>query len=101
MVHYEFDPSGKIVNQAYYMEVLWHVGDATGNVNCRNVAPPSWQHNSFIDLRALGKTFNSVLLQPPYLIFVGFWRWCISIKRIVLLDFIHRLVSQEQTKLRN
>jgi hypothetical protein len=22
MVHYEFDPSGKIVNQAYYMEVL-------------------------------------------------------------------------------
>jgi hypothetical protein len=34
------------------------------------------------------------------IIFVGFWRWCISIKRIVFLDFIHRLVSQEQTKLK-
>jgi hypothetical protein len=32
--------------------------------------------------------------------FVRFWRWCISIKRIVFLDFIHRLVSQEQTKLK-
>jgi hypothetical protein len=35
------------------------------------------------------------------IISVGFWRWCVSIERIVLLDFIHRLVSQEQTKLRN
>jgi hypothetical protein len=35
-----------------------------------------------------------------WLISVGFWRWCISIKRIVFLDFIHRLVSQEQTELR-
>jgi hypothetical protein len=35
------------------------------------------------------------------IIFVGSWRWCISIKRIVFLDFIHRLVSQEQTKLKN
>jgi hypothetical protein len=35
------------------------------------------------------------------LISVGFWRWCISIKRIVFLDFIYHLVSQEQTKLRN
>jgi hypothetical protein len=26
------------------------------------------------------------------------WKWCI--KQIVFLDFIHRLVSQEQTKLR-
>jgi hypothetical protein len=26
-------------------------------------------------------------------IFVGFCRWCISIEQIVLLDFIHRLVS--------
>jgi hypothetical protein len=26
---------------------------------------------------------------------------CINFERIVLLDFIHRLVSQEQTKLRN
>jgi hypothetical protein len=34
------------------------------------------------------------------IISVGFWRWCISIRRIVFLDFIHRLVSQEQTKLR-
>jgi hypothetical protein len=33
-------------------------------------------------------------------IFVVFWRWCISIKRIVFLDSIHRLVSQEQTKLK-
>jgi hypothetical protein len=32
---------------------------------------------------------------------VGFCRWCVSIERIVLLDFSHRLVSQEQTKLRN
>jgi hypothetical protein len=34
-------------------------------------------------------------------IFVEFWRWCIiSVKRIVFLDSIHRLVSQEQeTKL--
>jgi len=33
----------------------------------------------------------------------GFWRWCISIKRIVILDFIHRLVCQEQKtiKLKN
>jgi len=33
------------------------------------------------------------------------WNICftflLSIERIVLLDFIHRLVSQEQTKLRN
>jgi hypothetical protein len=28
-------------------------------------------------------------------------RWNDDIKRIVFLDFIHRLVSQEQTKLRN
>jgi hypothetical protein len=33
-----------------------------------------------------------------WLISGGFWRWCVSIERIVLLDFIHRLVSQ---KLRN
>jgi hypothetical protein len=33
--------------------------------------------------------------------FVGFRQWCISIERILLLDFIHCLVSQEQTKLRN
>jgi hypothetical protein len=26
---------------------------------------------------------------------VGFWRWCVGIERIVLLDFIHRLVSQK------
>jgi hypothetical protein len=35
------------------------------------------------------------------IISVGFWRWCVSIEQIVLLDFIHRLVSQEQTKWRN
>jgi hypothetical protein len=29
------------------------------------------------------------------MISVGFWRWCVSIERIVLLDFIHRLVSQK------
>jgi len=29
------------------------------------------------------------------IISVGFWRSCISIKRIVFFDFIHRLVSQE------
>jgi hypothetical protein len=34
------------------------------------------------------------------IIFVAFWRWCISIKRIVFLEFIHRLVPQEQTKLK-
>jgi hypothetical protein len=32
------------------------------------------------------------------IISVGFWRWCVGIERIVLLDFIHHLVSQ---KLRN
>jgi hypothetical protein len=31
------------------------------------------------------------------LISVGFWRWCVSIERIALLDFIHRLVSQKLT----
>jgi hypothetical protein len=31
---------------------------------------------------------------------VGFWRWCVSIERIVLLDFIHRLVSQKIGELR-
>jgi len=31
------------------------------------------------------------------IVFVGFWWWCISIEWIVFLDFIHRLVSQEQT----
>jgi hypothetical protein len=30
---------------------------------------------------------------------VGFWRWCVSIERIVLLDFIHRLVSQKTNKI--
>jgi hypothetical protein len=30
------------------------------------------------------------------MISVGFWRWCVSIERIVLLDFIHRLVSQKK-----
>jgi hypothetical protein len=44
-------------------------------------------------------TFDKILLLIE-IIFVGFWRWCISIKRIVFLDFIHRLVSQEQTKLK-
>jgi hypothetical protein len=35
-------------------------------------------------------------LQIRYnVISVGFWRWCVSIKRIVLLDFIHRLVSEK------
>jgi len=34
------------------------------------------------------------------IIFVGFWRCCISIKRTMFLDFSHRLVSQEQTKLK-
>jgi hypothetical protein len=29
------------------------------------------------------------------IISVGFWRWCVGIERIVLLDFIHRLVSQK------
>jgi hypothetical protein len=32
-----------------------------------------------------------------HIIFVEFWQ-CITIKRIVFLDFIHHLVSQEQTK---
>jgi hypothetical protein len=32
-----------------------------------------------------------------FFFFVGFWQWCISIKQIVFLDFIHRLASQEQT----
>jgi hypothetical protein len=36
----------------------------------------------------------------PEVISVEFWRWCISIERTVFLDFIHSLVSQEQTKLR-
>jgi hypothetical protein len=31
---------------------------------------------------------------------VGFWRWCVSIERIVLLDFIHRLVSQKIEELK-
>jgi hypothetical protein len=35
------------------------------------------------------------------IISVGFWRWCISIERIVLLDFIHRLVSQKNWGIKN
>jgi hypothetical protein len=31
---------------------------------------------------------------------VGFWRWCVSIERIVLLDFIHHLVSQKIEELK-
>jgi hypothetical protein len=31
---------------------------------------------------------------------VGFWRWCVGIERIVLLDFIHRLVSQKIEELK-
>jgi hypothetical protein len=27
------------------------------------------------------------------IISVGFWRWCVSIERIVLLDFIHHILS--------
>jgi hypothetical protein len=38
--------------------------------------------------------------QQQSIISVGFWRWCVNIKRIVFLDFIHCLVSQEKTKLR-
>jgi hypothetical protein len=41
-----------------------------------------------------------VLLHRYFVVFVGFWRWCISIRRTVFLDFIHRLVSQEQKKLK-
>jgi hypothetical protein len=60
-------------------------------------------------MKAVGSSETSVNISnitrrinpEDQLIFVGFWRWCISIERIVLLDFIHRLVSQEQTKLRN
>jgi hypothetical protein len=40
----------------------------------------------------INRTFKFAVL----VIFVGFWWWCISIKRIVFLDFIDRLVSQEQ-----
>jgi hypothetical protein len=42
----------------------------------------------------------SISLLSLHIIFVWFWRWCISIKRIVFLDFIHCLVSQEQ-KIKN
>jgi hypothetical protein len=34
------------------------------------------------------------------IISVGFWRWCVGIERIVLLDFIHRLVSQKIEELK-
>jgi hypothetical protein len=35
------------------------------------------------------------------MISVGFRRWCVSIEGIVLLDFIHRLVSQKTNKQTN
>jgi hypothetical protein len=44
--------------------------------------------------------FKATPQQEFSIIFVGFWRWRINIKRIVFLDFIHRLVSQEQRKLK-
>jgi hypothetical protein len=34
------------------------------------------------------------------LISVGFWRWCVSNEQIVLLDFIHCLVSQKIEELK-
>jgi hypothetical protein len=35
-----------------------------------------------------------------WVISVGFWRWCVSIEQIVLLDYIHRLVSQKIEELK-
>jgi hypothetical protein len=58
---------------------------------------------NFVDFMKNASSHNKMEYETKYtsIIFVWFWRWCISIERIVLLDFIHRLVSQEQTKLRN
>jgi hypothetical protein len=36
-----------------------------------------------------------IMKTSNFVISVGFWRWCVGIERIVLLDFIHRLVSQK------
>jgi hypothetical protein len=43
----------------------------------------------------LKTVMNFLILQETEIISVGFWRWCVGIVRIVLLDFIHRLVSQK------
>jgi hypothetical protein len=76
---------------------------------------PSWEANSHwvsqeMPLEPEGSlSYSQDLAASPYtepdtsIISVGFWQWCVSIERIVLLDFSHRLVSQKtnKTKLRN
>jgi hypothetical protein len=48
----------------------------------------------------IAPTLVSDTVNTPHLISEGFWRWCVSIERSMLLDFIHRLVSQKIEELK-
>jgi hypothetical protein len=68
------------------------------------VRAATWTKLFFI---ARGRSYDNTRLIPDpslctqklqrtaLIISVGFWRWCVGIERIVLLGFIHRLVSQK------
>jgi hypothetical protein len=59
-----------------------HTGERTSRLHDLNFYQnciSSWRENVFIN--------------KCQIISVGFWRWCVGIERIVLLDFIHRLWS--------
>jgi hypothetical protein len=53
-----------------------------------------WCNKHSVTLSLLRRD-SRIAFTKLWIISVGFWRWCISIERIVLLDFFHRLVSQK------
>jgi hypothetical protein len=67
----------------------------------RSIPAPAWNRNPAIQPIVTGlKDAIRWTDTTQWITSVGFWRWCIGIERIVLLDFIHRLVSQKIEELK-
>jgi hypothetical protein len=97
-VYFIIDSVRELLDTPSYLRLLRvHKSIPYNYDNCLLFAWSSW--NGRILVRS-GPTLRMLISETTQqIISVGFWRWCISVKRIVFLDFIHRLVSQKTNKI--